>query len=140
MNSLRRHAVVARQADLHLLRRDLCDWALAAGLIVDQAEDLTLACYEVLTNIAEHAYPTDLDGTFDVEAMVTTTRIDVVIRDRGTWKIPDQDTSSTSMRGRGLRLARAVSDHMTVETGPHGTTVLLRWNLPVPGPTLQAPL
>jgi anti-sigma regulatory factor (Ser/Thr protein kinase) len=131
VDSLSRLGIVARKADLHGLRGDLGDWARTAGLTEEQTEDLTLACYEVLTNVAEHAYPQDPDGTFDLEAVATEAQLDVTVRDRGTWRTPTQDGSPSSLRGRGLLLARAVADQVRVDTGPGGTTVGLRWVLPV---------
>jgi anti-sigma regulatory factor (Ser/Thr protein kinase) len=140
VDSVRHIGLIAREADLRLLRRELGDWARAAGLTLDQAEDLTLACYEVCTNVVEHAYPSDMDGTFDVEAVVRTACIDVTIRDRGTWQAPAHDGSTAAFRGRGLLLARAFADHVSVETTSGGTTVLLRWNLPGEPTDPAAPL
>lgn len=134
MDSLRRLGMIARTADLHGLRQDLCDWARAAGLTPDQLEDLALACFEVIANVVEHAYPHEPDGTFDVEAVTDKVRIDVLVRDRGAWRTPVPDRSPTPLRGRGLVLARAVADQVRVDTGPGGTTVHLRWNLPTPQP------
>lgn len=130
MENLHRLGVAAGEADLPQLRRDLRDWATGAGLTPDQVEDLTLASYEIFTNVAEHAYPAGVAGTFDLEAATTDTHVDVSVRDRGTWQTPVPDTSRTSLRGRGLLLARSVANDVRVEPGPSGTTVHLRWMLP----------
>lgn len=127
---VRRSDVVARTADLRGLRDELREWAAAVGLDAGQADDVALAGYEILVNVAEHAYPDELAGTFDVETVASATRAQVTVTDRGIGlTLPVREPTPLAPRGRGIALARALADHVAISTDTGGTAVTLAWDV-----------
>ncbi len=122
----------AAPADMHVLgtiRTQLTQFTHAIGLPEETVTNVSLATYEALANVVEHAYPPGQAGTFDLlaEALADDGVLTVAIVDHGAWK-PPPDTSR-SRRGRGLPLMRACSDDFEISslTGG-GTEIRLRWN------------
>jgi serine/threonine-protein kinase RsbW len=112
------------RAQLRGVRVRVAEWASAAGMCPDGVDDLALATYEALANVADHAYP---DGSGDV--WVDGDRsgagdLTVVVRDRGRWRTPPADPG---LRGRGMMLIAALADRVTVRRGPTGTSVVMHW-------------
>ncbi len=116
-------------ADLRTLaevRHDLRRWLADRGLDHRATDDVVLATSETLANAAEHGsggragervhlrVRLEQDGEHGDELVVRVT-------DRGRWR----PATSSSERGRGLLIARALVDDVVVETGD-GTSVLLR--------------
>ena len=119
-------------ADLRTLaevRYDLRRWLADRGLDHRISDDLVLATSEALANAAEHG-----SGGRPSERVHLQVRVEqdpergseVVVRvtDTGDW----QPAMSSSERGRGLTIARALVDDVVVQTG-EGTSVLLRRRL-----------
>jgi PAS domain S-box-containing protein len=108
---------------LHRIRHDLHVW-LAGHRVADQAAaNVVLAVAEVLANAVEHAGA----GPGGISLRVTREgrrRFQVVVADTGRWREPAGDPDP--VRGRGLAIARALSDDVHVDPGPAGTTVTLR--------------
>ncbi len=77
---LRCHGVTAKPEALRILRHELVGWALRAGVAADRAQDIALASYEALANVADHAYNGDR-GTVDLDALRHPGRVEVVITD-----------------------------------------------------------
>lgn len=125
---LRCHGVVAEPRALRALRHELMAWALGSGLDADRAQDLSLASYEALANVVDHAYR-GAEGVVDVDATLLADRIEVVIADQGRWRSPVPDHSPVSLRGRGLLLLNAGADKADIVSGPEGTIVTLTWEL-----------
>jgi anti-sigma regulatory factor (Ser/Thr protein kinase) len=102
------------------MRRGLRGFLYDSALSYDEAEDLLLAASEAANNAVEHAQqPTE--PFFDVSTEVDDGRVTIVIQDHGGWQLP----TSTSDRGRGLAMMRALAD-TTVTTRLSGTTVTIR--------------
>ncbi|QRP51031.1 ATP-binding protein [Amycolatopsis sp. FDAARGOS 1241] len=120
--------VVAEPGALRTLRHALTAWVRAAGVEDDLAQDIVLASYEALANVADHAYGTT-PGLVDLEAVLRPGRVEVVITDHGLWRAPVDDPNPVSLRGRGLLLLRASADHADITSGADGTVVTLGWNL-----------
>lgn len=122
-----RRTVPATNGQLTALRHALTVWAEASGLAVNQGRALVLACYEALTNVAEHAYPADTTGTVTLLAATCTddTAL-VVISDRGCWRTPPTGRND---RGHGLTLMHKLADDVQIDHTETGTTVHLRWDL-----------
>ncbi|MGH3910521.1 MAG: ATP-binding protein, partial [Pseudonocardiaceae bacterium] len=118
--------VPATAVQLTALRHELAVWAKASELAVDQVEVLVLASYEALTNVAEHAYPTDTTGTVTLAATCTDDTALVVISDRGCWRAPPTGQND---RGHGLALMHTLTDDVQINHAETGTTVHLRWNV-----------
>lgn len=108
------------------LRRTFRRWV--GSLIADNvAEDLTLAVYEALTNVAEHAFTAHrAPGSIWLHAIVVDGQITVTVTDNGRWRPP---TDSGGHRGRGLPLIHQLTTEAQVAPSPYGTTVRLRRQL-----------
>lgn len=115
---------------LRAARTRLADWACSAGLTEDAADDLVLAAYEALANVADHAYP-DGEGEAWLDVALHEGCIDVTVCDTGTWRPPPSDPGP---RGRGLKLIEALAQRVTVERRAGGTVVAMHW-CGGPGPT-----
>ena len=123
------HGVQAVPQDLRRLRHDLTAWVRSVGVDAGRAQDIVLASYEALANVADHAYEGAGSGVVDLDASVHRDRIEVVIKDHGKWRTPVVDPRPVSVRGRGLTLLRASADRADISSGEAGTVVTLAWDL-----------
>lgn len=113
----------ARQ--LRIALRQWLHWAAVAPVLADE---VTLASYEALANVVEHAYPADHPHpVMRVQAQVYRPLLRIIITDRGRWRLPTQDAG---YRGRGLAVMRAVTTRTHLIRSAHGTTVVLFAALP----------
>jgi serine/threonine-protein kinase RsbW len=116
----------ATRADASALRRRFHDW-LAPMADPDTTDDVTLAVYEALANVVDHAYVTALfPGEMRLWAAVSPASADgrdlvVTVSDDGAWRRAD----GPGFRGRGLPLMHTLA-RASVISGPTGTTVQLR--------------
>ncbi|MET9264005.1 ATP-binding protein [Amycolatopsis sp. NPDC004079] len=125
------HGIVAEPEALRALRHRLLAWALESGIPDDRAHDIVLAGYEALANVADHAYPGE-PGLVDLDAVCRPDSVEVVIKDHGEWRPPDEteaEDDPVSVRGRGLLLVQATADRADVRTSADGTVVTLGWQL-----------
>jgi len=105
------------------LRHAVASRAAAAGLVGQRLDDFVLAVNELITNAVRHGGGTGQirlwrgDGTVVCEVSDTGGGFD------GAGPPADSRPAPDSPGGWGLRLARRLSDHMEVSTGPGGTTV-----------------
>ena len=104
----------AAATSMRALRREVADWAEAAGLPVEVAEDLELALGEAAANAAEHAYP---GGGGEFEFTVARTDdggVEAGVRDHGRWRpVPDDN----GYRGHGLRVIRELGVDVRIDRG-----------------------
>lgn len=130
---LDRHAP-ATDTDAAILRRAFRAW-VGSFTDPDTADDLTLAVYEALANVVDHAYdhrPADATpGSMSLHALasrplLTGRDIVVTVADQGRWRPADDP----GWRGRGLPLMRRLTHVTAVTTGRHGTVVQLRRRVP----------
>lgn len=117
-------------AGLGRVRKRIAAWASAAGMNGTGVDDIVLATYEALANVADHAYP---DG--GAEAWLEAGPADpgelrVEVRDRGRWRPPPADPGS---RGHGMSLITGLAERVTVQCSDAGTTVAMYWRLPPVG-------
>lgn len=108
-----------------------------AGLV----NELVLAVSEAVSNSVEHGYGIAADDHDDRAHVIEvagrvepdadhTSRIVLVVRDRGRWRAPTVDP--TAIRGHGITIMRSCVDELTVDhDGDAGTTVTMR-SRPVP--------
>lgn len=115
--------VAAVPAQAGILREVLADWARQCGLPGDLVADLTLASYEAMANVVEHAYDDEEDGTLTVVATRGPDVVTVTVADTGRWR----DADSRPQGGRGLRLIRGLAPDTGIATSPTGTTVRMAW-------------
>ena len=87
-------------------------------------DDLTLAVYEALADVVEHAYPPDHpDPTMRLHAWVDHQQLLITISDHGRWRSPPPHPG---YRGRGLTMMRSLTTELHLHPSPDGTTVQLR--------------
>lgn len=111
------------------LRIALGQWLHTAGVATVLADDLTLAGYEALANVVDHAYPPDHpDPVMRLQAQACSPLLRITITDHGRWRPPTQDAGH---RGRGLTMMRAVTTFTHLIRTTHGTTVVLYADMPV---------
>lgn len=110
------------------MRRELSHW-LNENLDLDavRLNDILLAVNEALTNSAEFAYVGSPQGAMSMQAFLYADgSLDVTVADHGRWReVAPEDRCTT--RGRGLQLMRALSDDISIDRQPTGTTVHLRF-------------
>jgi serine/threonine-protein kinase RsbW len=122
-----------------LARDRVRNWLRANRWSPAQTDDLVLALNEAISNSIEHGYGVGPDDparaeTVEIHAAIHrapdgSRRVEFTVRDRGAWRPPDEEGSST--RGQGLRLMRACVEHLTVDSDTTGTTVTMH-SRPVP--------
>lgn len=104
------------------LRLQFEQWLRAVGAASTVADDLGLAVYEALANVAEHAYPPGHhDPVVRLHATLDGDGVRITVSDHGAWCPPDD----VGYRGRGIAMMRYLAAHVDVEPGPQGTTVAL---------------
>ncbi|MFI5494428.1 ATP-binding protein [Actinoplanes sp. NPDC051859] len=115
--------------DITVLRHEVTQ-RLASGLLGDRLDGFVLAVNEVITNVVLHA-----GGSGRLRLTRTATAVWCTVTDRGPG-IPEQFRRPPAVPGgfadggRGIWLAYQLCDEVTMATGPIGTTLGLRIDLP----------
>lgn len=94
-----------------------------------RVNDVLLATNEALANAAEFAYVNaERAGTMNLLAHhdAAAGKLTVTIDDHGVWR-PPNPAPVDRLRGRGIPLMHALSDHASIEPTAEGTHVLLEW-------------
>ena len=108
-------------------RGELDAWLAPLVLSAIDAMSLQHAVGELLANVVQHAYagrPTR--GRVRVSARVTDdATVEVEVQDDGTWRPTGSHDLLPVDGGRGLNLARLLTDQLQLIEGPEGTTVRL---------------
>jgi PAS domain S-box-containing protein len=112
-------------AELAGARAALRDWLRTAGVPEDDAAAVLIAAGEACANAIEHGYGFSGDRSVELRASIVAGRLDLLIRDEGTWKVP----TDRGNRGRGRVLMERLMDRADIDSGPHGTLVRLRKEL-----------
>ena len=125
------YRAAATEADAAMLRRAFRSW-IDPLADPDTVDDLSLAVYEALANVVDHAYasvgPDERpDRTMYLRAIAslplsTGREVVVTVLDEGVWRVCDDP----GWRGRGLPLMRRLTHTTSVVTGSAGTVVQLR--------------
>jgi anti-anti-sigma factor len=80
-----------------------------------------LAAGEALANSVEHGSADDGSQRMRVEMRLGTGReVELLVADEGGWRTPSSDPG---LRGQGIRIMRALMDHVEIERGETGTTI-----------------
>ncbi|MEV1286613.1 SpoIIE family protein phosphatase [Micromonospora sp. NPDC049679] len=116
--------IAADMTRLKNLRDDFRAWLATLALSADERDALLLVCSEAAANAVEHGYRDDRIGVVSVRARVADGVVELIVRDRGSWRSP----AATTDRGRGLALMKALMDGVSVERGV-GTVVTMRRRL-----------
>ena len=121
---LRLPAVPHALAEARLLTSD---WLDALHVRAVDRVGVLHATNELLSNVVSHAYAhRPRPGPMHLSlGLADTGDLEVVVRDEGAWKAPDEADGEPSGRqgGRGLAMARAFLDTLQVEHDSGGTTV-----------------
>jgi PAS domain S-box-containing protein len=112
---------------LRSLRRFLARWLTEAGAEPDEVQDIVLAANEAWQNALEHGTGF-ARTTVDVELDRTGDVVSIIVRDAGCREQRPADPD----RGRGIEMMRALTDDVTLELAPQGSTVRLRRALRAP--------
>jgi len=119
---------IIKLSTLAELRRHILSLAVHARLIRSRAEDFALAVIEAASNVIRHGGGV---GTLTV-VQDDQSRLIAEVRDNGPG-IPSGVTiclpPAQATGGRGLWMARALTDRMYVRSDNHGTTVGLEMTL-----------
>ena len=113
-------SLLGEPSALASFRQTLRRWLAESGATADEVHDITMACNEACQNAIEHAYGL-VPEPFEVELERAEAEVIIRVRDRGGWR----DGSSTD-RGRGLPLMRALMDSVDIDQRATGSTVVLR--------------
>lgn len=117
-------AVEATPLNARQLRAQFRQWLQTRGARTALVDDLTLAVYEGLANVVEHAYPPDyLRPVMRLQALVERHQVLITISDHGRWRIPPPETG---YRGRGLIMMRSLTTELHLHRTLEGTTVRMR--------------
>lgn len=127
-----RAGVVATHRNASVLRRRFHHW-LALDVSPELLDDLVLAVYEALANVAEHGYADRPDGPgpLRLEAHRDSGHVLVTVADEGSWRAPTGERS----RGRGLPLMRRLTNDVHIVAGHRGTVVRLWAEVPPARPS-----
>lgn len=101
----------------HAIRR----WLAETGMTEEDIYGVMVACCEACSNVIEHAYGL-ASGDVDVQGAFREHRIELTIRDSGTWTPP-----RGLYRGRGLQMIQALMDDVEVLHGDRGTTIRMQY-------------
>lgn len=105
------------------LRGRFQQWLLTLGAPAELVDDLTLAVYEALANVVEHAYrPNHPHAVMHLQARLDHDQLLITITDHGRWRPPGEP----GYRGRGLAMMRSLASEVHLVSTDHGTTVQLR--------------
>lgn len=105
------------------LRDELRAWLAERGAGEDELFEITSAFSEAATNATEHPVAHE-DSPVQVEATLSQGRVEITVRDFGSWRPPRGGN-----RGRGLPLMGALMDAVVVNPHADGTEVILRRRL-----------
>ncbi|TCC07216.1 ATP-binding SpoIIE family protein phosphatase [Kribbella soli] len=108
---------------LFQVRHALGRWLRESGVRRQDAGELAIACGEACSNVVRHAYGAS-PGDMQLEARLVDGTVELTVRDHGHWRSPTGRGG-----GLGLTLIRGLTDSVDVDTGPEGTTILMRRNV-----------
>ncbi|UOZ03335.1 ATP-binding protein [Amycolatopsis sp. WQ 127309] len=129
LEDLQCSGVPADPGRLVLLREQLADWVLRAGLSEEIRERVLLATYEAMANVVVHAYR-EATGPLDLHATSRNGLITVSVTDYGRWQ---PVARPTPLHGRGLPLIRRLTSEASIDTTAAGTTVTMTFLRALPG-------
>lgn len=116
-------------ADVELLtsvRHELAAWLQRLELGRSTVQAIELACYEAMSNVAEHAYGDgDAEGQLRLTATVSPDRLTVAVSDVGQWR--ERSPDANPYGGMGLALIRQLADNAVIDASQHGTMVSMTW-------------
>jgi serine/threonine-protein kinase RsbW len=119
------HSLPADPAELAGLRERLRAWLVEHELGEEAERSTVLAVSEAAANAIEHGYGCDGVGVVTVMVVLDGDRMQVAVRDEGTWR----DGASDDDRGRGLAIMRSIMEQLSVERQDGATVVRMEQKL-----------
>jgi serine phosphatase RsbU (regulator of sigma subunit)/anti-sigma regulatory factor (Ser/Thr protein kinase) len=110
---------------LREVRKAIQRWGDRVGLPTDLCSSITLAVYEAMANVAEHAYEVDDPGRLTVTIGRAEHSLTAAVSDQGRWRFLADD----GLGGRGLLLMQNLADELTITRTKQGTTVRMVWSV-----------
>lgn len=107
------------------------------GLSADKIDEVQMAVVEACVNAFEHSGSPDREVRILLQVLGENDEprgLQITIRDHGVGFSPDKlPTDRTEQpqrlprkRGHGLRIINGLMDDVDIQSGPHGTTVVMR--------------
>jgi len=111
----------ARPEELKPARAAMRLWLEEQLVAPADRHDVLMTVGEACANAVEHAYHGSEPGRVEIEIVRSDTHVVARVRDYGSWRQPWVNED----RGRGASIMQALSEDVSVETGPDGTTVTI---------------
>lgn len=108
-----------------MIRARLRRWLQVARVSPEETHDLLVAFGEVCTNAVEHSRAQPGKQIHVRVELILGEIVRLSVRDFGQWRF----RTHTTDRGRGLVLARKLTDSLAVQRYPDGTEVVLHRRL-----------
>jgi len=111
----------AESAQLASVRATLRGWLRSCDVDARIAQDVLVASGEAIANAIEHGHRHLPGRPVRLRAVSTANQLRLTVTDSGRWRTtPPGDRG---LRGHGIALMRALTQQVTIEPGPSGTTV-----------------
>ena len=114
------------------LREEVRECAIQSGIPEDRAEDMVLAVHELAANAVVHD-----GGSGRLRVWKLATALQCQVDDADLMRSSKAGSSQAGMegmqpgeKGHGLWLVRKLADQAETLSGPHGTRVLVAFDLP----------
>lgn len=111
----------AESAQLAPVRKTLRGWLDQCDLPPTTVQSVLVAVGEACANAIEHGHRDAPGAPVYVRAEALVDRLHLTITDTGRWKTPQPELNTH--RGRGTSLMHALMQHVSITSGPAGTTV-----------------
>ena len=132
-----RRELLAAPTTVTEVRTALRGWLAILDLPRRDALRLDIAVTELVANAVEHAYPPGAPGAVRLSAELGADGVlSMGVGDDGTWREP---VGPEDLSGRGLWMAGASVDQLTIDHPAAGTTVTLRHRLRRPATLASQP-
>jgi anti-sigma regulatory factor (Ser/Thr protein kinase) len=111
----------AESEQLASVRATLRGWLRSCDVGARLAQDVLVAAGEAIANAIEHGHRHLPGRPVRLRAVSTANQLRLTVTDSGRWRTtPPGDRG---LRGHGIALMRALTQQVTIEPGPSGTTV-----------------
>lgn len=108
---------------LGAVRQFVDEQSRALGLAPESVDDFVLAANELATNVVRHGGGRGRVWVWCVDGVVFCQMTDRGPGMADTADAGEAPSAPTAMTGRGFWMIRRMTDRMSIETGPSGTTV-----------------
>ncbi|MGW2305282.1 ATP-binding SpoIIE family protein phosphatase [Streptomyces sp. NPDC001809] len=110
----------AESGQLAPVRQAVRGWLQECDLPSETAQNVLVAAGEACANAIEHGHRDAPGDAVHLRAEATATTLRLTVTDTGRWKPPAPEAHP--LRGRGVKLMRALMHQVTIVPGPTGTT------------------